>query len=47
MEKQNKITSVRDDQPAKGTCNVNSTFNFTVGTIAIAVAGLAGYLIFH
>lgn len=25
-------------------CNVNSTFNFTVGGIAIAVAVLIGYL---
>jgi hypothetical protein len=31
------------DRPQPG-CNVNSTFNFTVGGIAIAAALLIGYL---
>jgi hypothetical protein len=34
-----------DKQPQPG-CNVNSTFNFTVGGIAIAAAVLIGYLVY-
>ncbi len=31
----------------KDNCNVNSTFNFLVGGIAIGVALLIGYLVYH
>ena len=47
MEKEKSIQSVKNDENVKGTCNVNSTFNFTVGAIAIALAGLIGYFIYH
>ena len=36
-------TNSADDRPQPG-CNVNSTFNFTVGGFAIAAALLIGYL---
>jgi hypothetical protein len=31
---------------AQPRCNVNSTFNFTVGAIAILVAILIGYIVY-
>ncbi|MDQ3746333.1 MAG: hypothetical protein M3444_18325 [Acidobacteriota bacterium] len=33
------------NQPRPG-CNVNSTFNFTVGGLAIAAAVVIGYLVY-
>ncbi len=36
-------TNDAGDRPQRG-CNVNSTFNFTVGGLAIAAALLIGYL---
>jgi hypothetical protein len=47
MEKQKDSPSVKNDETIKSTCNVNSAFNFTVGAIAIAVAGLIGYFIYQ
>lgn len=32
---------------AQPSCNVNSTFNFTVGAIAILVAILIGYVVWR
>ena len=37
---------VDKNQPQPG-CNVNSTFNYTVGGFAIAAALLIGYLLVH
>lgn len=46
MEKQNSTIS-KPDERAKGSCNVNSTFNFSVGAVAIAIAGIIGYFIYN
>jgi len=40
-----KTNAKDDDRPQPG-CNVNSTFNFTVGGIAIAAAILIGYWVY-
>jgi len=47
MENTDKSQMTRDGQDLKNSCNVNSTFNFTVGAVSIAVAGLIGYLLYH
>lgn len=47
MENTDKNRMTRNGQDLKNSCNVNSTFNFGVGAVSIAVAVLIGYLLFH
>jgi len=47
MENTDKNRMTRNGQDIKNSCNVNSTFNFSVGAVAIALAVLIGYLLFH
>jgi hypothetical protein len=39
--------STKNEKPRLSNCNVNSTFNFSVGAVAIAVAGLIGYFLYQ
>jgi hypothetical protein len=45
MENQKPTHQLRERKDAPG-CNVSQTFNFTVGVIALVVAGIAAYLIY-
>lgn len=46
MKNDNIKPTADNEQGSKSSCNVNSTFNFVVGAISIAVAGLIGYLVY-
>jgi hypothetical protein len=39
-----KAQTSDNDNQSRPSCNVNSTFNFMVGGLAIAAAALVGYL---
>jgi len=46
MKNDNTKPTTDQEQEVKNSCNVNSTFNFVVGALSIAVAGLIGYLVY-
>lgn len=46
MKKQDTARSIKEDPQNRG-CHVNSTFNFSVGFMAVAVAGIAIYIIYN
>jgi hypothetical protein len=49
LGREGHIMEQRNQRPEtpEPSCNVNSTFNFTVGALAIAAAIVIGYLVWH
>jgi hypothetical protein len=47
MEKEENIRNAGRAKNLQSNCGVNSTFNFTMGAISVAVAGLIGYFAYQ
>lgn len=47
MEKEENIRNTAGAKNMQNNCGVNSTFNFTMGTISVAIAGLIGYFVYQ